>query len=179
MASVDLQAVHDTLVSVAFEAGRMILSANTSSISTDTKMNAVDIVTETDQAVERMVTARLRAAFPSFAFVGEETYQPGVTRITEVPTFIVDPIDGTTNFDLLFTGVKGAGSYMQRNASLEEGPREGDKLRLPLAAPARRRWGPELGARVDRVGQPADGENFALKARRLRSWRRPRRTAGP
>jgi len=39
MASVDLQAVHDTLVSVAFEAGRMIMSANPSSISTDTKMN--------------------------------------------------------------------------------------------------------------------------------------------
>ena len=39
MADVDLQAVHDTLVSVAFEAGRMILGANTSSISTDTKMN--------------------------------------------------------------------------------------------------------------------------------------------
>jgi myo-inositol-1(or 4)-monophosphatase len=39
MAEVDLQAVHDTLVSVAFEAGRMILAANPSSISTDTKMN--------------------------------------------------------------------------------------------------------------------------------------------
>jgi len=39
MAGVDLQAVHDTLVSVAFEAGRMILAANPSSISTDTKMN--------------------------------------------------------------------------------------------------------------------------------------------
>jgi hypothetical protein len=37
--SVDLQAVHDTLVSVAFEAGRMILAANPSSSSTDTKLN--------------------------------------------------------------------------------------------------------------------------------------------
>ncbi len=39
MAAVDLQAVHDTLVSVAFEAGRMILAANPSSIPPDTKMN--------------------------------------------------------------------------------------------------------------------------------------------
>lgn len=39
MAEVDLQAVHDTLVSVAFEAGRMILAANPSASSTDTKMN--------------------------------------------------------------------------------------------------------------------------------------------
>jgi hypothetical protein len=39
MAAVDVQAVHDTLVDVAFEAGRMIMAANPSSISTDTKMN--------------------------------------------------------------------------------------------------------------------------------------------
>ena len=39
MAAIDLQAVHDTLVSVAFEAGRMILAANPSSIPPDTKMN--------------------------------------------------------------------------------------------------------------------------------------------
>ncbi|KAJ4294825.1 hypothetical protein N0V88_005059 [Collariella sp. IMI 366227] len=96
MTSVDLQAVHDTLVAVAFEAGRMIMAANPSSFST--KANAVDIVTETDQAVERMVSARLRAAYPSFLFVGEETYQAGITKITTAPTFVVDPIDGTTNF---------------------------------------------------------------------------------
>lgn len=29
--------------------------------------------------------------------MGEETYQPG-DRLTDAPTFIVDPIDGTTNF---------------------------------------------------------------------------------
>lgn len=41
MADVDLQQVHDTLVSVAFEAGRMILAANPSSIPPDTKMNGI------------------------------------------------------------------------------------------------------------------------------------------
>lgn len=41
MAEVDLQAVHDTLVSVAFEAGRMILAANPSATSPDTKMNGL------------------------------------------------------------------------------------------------------------------------------------------
>ena len=39
MATIDLQVVHDTLVSVAFEAGRMIRAANPSSIPPDTKMN--------------------------------------------------------------------------------------------------------------------------------------------
>ncbi|KAL2263769.1 hypothetical protein VTK26DRAFT_5176 [Humicola hyalothermophila] len=199
MASVDLQKVHDTLVSVAFEAGRMILAANPSSIPPDTKLNAVDIVTETDRAVERMVSSRLRAAFPTFAFVGEETYEAGVTTVTAEPTFIVDPIDGTTNFvhafpnacvslglavdrvpvvgvvynpfqDLLFTGVKGEGSYMQRNASLEEGRGRGEKVRLPLGcgdgAGGLRPLGDLSSALVSiEWGSQRDGRNFEVKAR--------------
>lgn len=55
-------------------------------------------MTETDQAVEAHVSKRLSQAYPSFAFVGEETYVVGETRVTAAPTFVVDPIDGTTNF---------------------------------------------------------------------------------
>ena len=39
MAEVNLQEIHDTLVSIAFEAGRMIVAANTSDITTGTKLN--------------------------------------------------------------------------------------------------------------------------------------------
>lgn len=38
---INLQDIHDTLVSVAFEAGRMIMAANPNDISQDTKMNCV------------------------------------------------------------------------------------------------------------------------------------------
>jgi myo-inositol-1(or 4)-monophosphatase len=55
---------------------------------------AVDIVTEADQAVEKMVSTRLASSFPSVSFMGEETYKPGM-RLGPEPTFIVDPIDGT------------------------------------------------------------------------------------
>lgn len=54
-------------------------------------------MTETDKAVERLIRDRLSARYPTFAFVGEETYHEGVA-ITDEPTFIVDPIDGTSNF---------------------------------------------------------------------------------
>jgi len=37
MADINLQAVHDLLVEVAFEAGQMIMAANTAKIKTDTK----------------------------------------------------------------------------------------------------------------------------------------------
>jgi myo-inositol-1(or 4)-monophosphatase len=44
-----------------------------------------------------MVSSKLHTKYPSFSFMGEETYKPG-TKLTANPTFIVDPIDGTTNF---------------------------------------------------------------------------------
>jgi myo-inositol-1(or 4)-monophosphatase len=44
-----------------------------------------------------MVSSRLRALYPTFSFMGEETYKPG-DKVGAEPTFICDPIDGTTNF---------------------------------------------------------------------------------
>ncbi|RKL31197.1 hypothetical protein BFJ72_g11214 [Fusarium proliferatum] len=60
-------------------------------------VSAADIVTETDQAVEMVIYERLQQQFPTFAFLGEETFKDGTT-LTDEPTFIVDPIDGTSNF---------------------------------------------------------------------------------
>lgn len=39
MPDLNLQEIHDSLVTIAFEAGQMILGANVNSISTDTKLN--------------------------------------------------------------------------------------------------------------------------------------------
>ncbi len=38
---VDLQAVHDAMVSAAYEAGKMILAANPADIDTGTKLNCM------------------------------------------------------------------------------------------------------------------------------------------
>ena len=154
---------------------------------------AVDIVTETDRAVEVHITARLQKAFPTFLFVGEETYQAGTTHITAAPTFVVDPIDGTTNFvhgfphacvslglvvdrtpavgvvynpflDVLYTGVRGAGSYLQKNASLGENG-AGEKLRLPLGGGGNPLGGLSSALVGVEWGSQRDGENFELKVR--------------
>jgi myo-inositol-1(or 4)-monophosphatase len=59
------------------------------------KKGAVDLVTETDLAVERLVRTRLREAFPEHDLVGEE----GDDSLRgDRPIWFVDPIDGTTNF---------------------------------------------------------------------------------
>lgn len=39
MEDINLQEIHDTLLDIAFEAGKMIMAADTSSISTGTKLN--------------------------------------------------------------------------------------------------------------------------------------------
>ncbi|OCK83289.1 inositol monophosphatase [Lepidopterella palustris CBS 459.81] len=97
MADLDLQEIHDFLISIAQEAGEMITAAYPTTSASGTKKNSADLVTETDRAVEKMVSTSLRQKYPHIAFMGEETYSPG-DLLTSSPTFIVDPIDGTTNF---------------------------------------------------------------------------------
>lgn len=50
MADIDLQDVHDTLLAIAFEAARMIMSANPNDISQDTKLNCMKVHSARPQA---------------------------------------------------------------------------------------------------------------------------------
>ncbi|SCV05556.1 LANO_0H10088g1_1 [Lachancea nothofagi CBS 11611] len=59
---------------------------------------AVDIVTAIDKQVEKLIWDNVKQKYPEFKFIGEESYVAGQTKITDEPTFIIDPIDGTTNF---------------------------------------------------------------------------------
>ncbi|KFX86649.1 hypothetical protein V490_08981 [Pseudogymnoascus sp. VKM F-3557] len=69
------------------------------------KMNAVDIVTQTDLDVEAFVKNEITARYPSHKFIGEETYSTGNSKeylVTDSPTWVVDPLDGTVNYTHLF-----------------------------------------------------------------------------
>ncbi|WWC73709.1 uncharacterized protein I206_107681 [Kwoniella pini CBS 10737] len=58
------------------------------------KKNSVDLVTETDQAVEEMIKAAVAEKYPSHKFIGEESYAAGDRPpLTDEFTWIVDPID--------------------------------------------------------------------------------------
>ncbi|XP_050213132.1 inositol-phosphate phosphatase [Mercurialis annua] len=101
----------------------------------------VDLVTETDKSCEDLIFNHLKQHFPTHKFIGEETTAAcGITELTDEPTWIVDPLDGTTNFvhgfpfvcvsigltigkvptvgvvynpimDELFTGIQGKGAF--------------------------------------------------------------------
>ena len=75
----------------------MMLEADPSVTTSSSKRNTSDRVTATDKAIEAMVQTRLAAAYPDFCFLGEETLKDGQT-LTDDPTFVCDPIDGTLNF---------------------------------------------------------------------------------
>lgn len=57
-------------------------------------------VTETDQKCETTIISTIKRKYPEHAFIGEETSaeQGSVDSLTDAPTWIIDPLDGTTNF---------------------------------------------------------------------------------
>jgi myo-inositol-1(or 4)-monophosphatase len=55
----------------------------------------VDVVTEADRASEKLITERLRAAFPAHGIYGEEGTRQSLDGEYR---WYVDPLDGTTNF---------------------------------------------------------------------------------
>jgi myo-inositol-1(or 4)-monophosphatase len=54
-----------------------------------------DFVSEADREAERTIVARLGKAFPGYGFVTEES---APRRLGASARFVIDPLDGTTNF---------------------------------------------------------------------------------
>jgi len=78
-------------VEAARKAGEYLLSRPAFSV---THKLSNDYVTEADQGSEKIIREVLLSAFPRDGFLGEE----GGERAGETGRWIVDPIDGTTNF---------------------------------------------------------------------------------
>ncbi|CCH45227.1 Inositol monophosphatase 2 [Wickerhamomyces ciferrii] len=97
MSNVNFEEVKEFLIELAHEAGDIIKSKSGKE-SFDDKKNSVDLVTAIDKLVEKTVSTKIFAKYPNYKFIGEETFIEGETKLTDDPTFIVDPIDGTTNF---------------------------------------------------------------------------------
>ncbi|XP_028659517.1 inositol monophosphatase 2 [Erpetoichthys calabaricus] len=89
----------EAAVEIARKAGQVIREAVKHDKCVTTKSSAVDLVTETDHLVENLIISSLRAKYPSHSFIGEESSAAGEKCcLTDNPTWIIDPIDGTCNF---------------------------------------------------------------------------------
>jgi myo-inositol-1(or 4)-monophosphatase len=80
---------------VAHEAGAGLREAFGRALEISAKSTPTDLVSEADLATERLIRARLEAARPDDAIMGEEgDDRPGTSGLR----WVVDPLDGTVNF---------------------------------------------------------------------------------
>jgi myo-inositol-1(or 4)-monophosphatase len=107
-------------------------------LAVETKANKNDIVTETDRDAQAQVVATVREEFPDDLFLceedldtrsGPETAETPPTGVDHVPdqgsAWVVDPIDGTTNF------VRGLRTWATSVAALSDGETVGAATYMP------------------------------------------------
>ncbi|XP_053414388.1 inositol monophosphatase 1 isoform X2 [Nycticebus coucang] len=89
----------DYAVTLARQAGEVVCEAIKNEKNVMLKSSPADLVTVTDQKVEKMLISSIKEKYPSHSFIGEESVAAGEKCVlTDNPTWIIDPIDGTTNF---------------------------------------------------------------------------------
>ena len=131
----------EKITEIVKEAGKIILSAHNQENAVTAKEGKKNFVTKYDVAVQEFLFSELGKDFSDVAFVGEEGEN---NLLTDGLRFIIDPIDGTTNFmqdyrcscisvglcngndvvagvvynpytDELFSAEKGKGAYLNGN----------------------------------------------------------------
>ena len=91
-----METLMERIAAVMREAGEIILSARHIGETVHEKQGHANFVTEYDRRVQLFLQERLAGILPEAVFVGEEEdVHPG---INSGYAWIVDPIDGTTNF---------------------------------------------------------------------------------
>lgn len=90
-----MQELVDLAVDVARAAGAKIAAMYETDLEVQTKSSAIDLVTEADRAAEAIIVERLRSVCPGDAIVAEESGRVGGDARRQ---WLVDPLDGTTNF---------------------------------------------------------------------------------
>jgi myo-inositol-1(or 4)-monophosphatase len=82
-------------VSAAQAAGKQLAALYETGLVAETKSSEIDLVTEADRRAEAIIVERLRAARPDIGVLAEEGGEVGVGTGCR---WLVDPLDGTTNF---------------------------------------------------------------------------------
>lgn len=91
----NLSSLKETLLECVLPAGEILLRYFGNSPATRSKGDHSNIVTEADLAAERWIVGHIRARHPDHSIVAEET---GYERRDPQFTWVIDPLDGTSNF---------------------------------------------------------------------------------
>lgn len=136
---VDLVAAMEKIKELAIHVGKMQKNnLGKKDLAMKTKSTSIDLVTEIDQQSEQMIIEFIRENYPSHSILSEES---GLAASGAEYLWVVDPLDGTTNFsqglpifavsialqyknetvlgvvyapvvDQLFTAIKGQGAFL-------------------------------------------------------------------
>ena len=100
--STDDAATVDRLLREAARVEIMPRFRNLSAGEVRQKSSPMDLVTDADEAAERMIAQGLRKAFPHAALIGEEATEQDPSLLGKIAdaelAFLIDPVDGTKNF---------------------------------------------------------------------------------
>jgi myo-inositol-1(or 4)-monophosphatase len=158
----------DTALLAALEAGGYFKSRYQTELVVKTKSSLADVVTDVDAECERLIRSRIRSCHPDHQILGEEAVAPGHDAAVEATRnvlgqphlWIVDPLDGTTNFvnaiplsvvsiayaehddiqigvvfdpyrDEVFYAVRGQGAYRSNEAEVRAWLAQADGSSLP------------------------------------------------
>ncbi|KAI8040469.1 fibrous sheath CABYR-binding protein [Drosophila gunungcola] len=97
----DLDTLFQLACSEVKKAGAIALAENEKKMEYTTKQHTHDLVTPTDNIVEETFIKAISSRFPDHQFIAEERIsksETGMVTLTDEPTWIIDPIDGTMNY---------------------------------------------------------------------------------
>lgn len=93
---IDLTEIISEITALVKECGRVIINADREKMAIDIKSGVADLVTEYDKNIQNQLEIGLKRILPEAKFIGEEGSSDKLSD--DGYAFIVDPIDGTTNF---------------------------------------------------------------------------------
>lgn len=97
MDSTNITAIYDAAKQWIYEAGEVIKESFSNTLNITYKSHYADLVTDMDKGIEKFFIERIKNKYPDHEILGEEGYGDEVQNL-QGTVWIIDPIDGTTNF---------------------------------------------------------------------------------
>lgn len=98
MSSEGIDSIYKSVYPLAVKAGEILLEGFKSEKDYSLKSAFYDVVTKYDTNIENFLFSEIGKLYPSHKFIGEESAENVPSKLTNEPTWIIDPIDGTSNF---------------------------------------------------------------------------------
>ncbi|XP_066256960.1 uncharacterized protein [Euwallacea similis] len=99
MTESEIQSYLDFVLPLVLTSGKELLTVDDINIETKNG-NSWDLVTMYDRRIEDLLIDKLKQKYTDHNFIGEEesSAKKNIATLTDRPTWIIDPIDGTANF---------------------------------------------------------------------------------